>query len=388
MVLVDNLSNGGTERVLLAILPAFNQDSYTITLVSLSGDGTLAAELPGGIKLITLYADAKPTRFYKVALKGIARLYRQARTSEVLIGTCPSTHLLAHLLGKVARRPAVAWVHYVWGGRPLDGAWGRQVKQAYLATKHFIFVSQDSRQRFISGMFNGQLPEGVNAVVIHNPIPPRTLPSTTLPVLETFLAEHPEAKPVLFVGRLVDVKNVFEVIEAIFLVRKKEPDAFLAVMGTGPLLQALKREAHKLASLESSGQAQLPIPPVLFLGEDPNPLPVMTRAGVLAMASKSEAWGLVAVEAMTQGCAVVAYAAPGGLPEMLASVESAPRGKLVSDQTPAGLAASLLSVLGEDQGEMLLAAKAYAEDFKPELIASKWHDYLTGRHSPISSHLT
>jgi glycosyltransferase involved in cell wall biosynthesis len=386
MVLVDSMSNGGTERVLLALLPAFNPDNYTITLVSLSGAGALTAELPESIELIPLYANSTPARFYKIAIKGLVRLYRTARASKVLIGTCPTTHLLAHLLGKVARRPVVAWVHYVWGGRPLDGTWGSKVKQAYRATKNFIFVSEDSRQRFISGMFDGQLPEGVNAAVIHNPIPPRALASTTLPMLETFLAEHPKAKPVLFVGRLVAVKNVSDVIEAIFLVRQEEPDAFLAVIGTGPLVQSLKREAQTLASREVEGSAQKPVPPVLFLGEDHNPLPVMARATVLALASKSEAWGVVAVEAMTQRCAVVAYAAPGGLPEMLTSDPSAPRGKLVTDQTPAGLASALLSVLRNDQGEMLLAAKTYADGFKPGLIANTWHDYLTGQASPIHSH--
>lgn len=117
-----------------------------------------------------------------------------------------------------------------------------------------------------------------------------------------FPQTHPR---ILHVGRIAPEKNTEEVIRAFALVKREIPDALLTVVGDGPVLTDLKREASELRVADS----------VNFMGyKSRSELPqIYADHDLFITASAMETQGLVALEAIATGLPAVgvdAYALP------------------------------------------------------------------------------
>lgn len=109
----------------------------------------------------------------------------------------------------------------------------------------------------------------------------------------------------LFVGRLEKVKGVDVLIKAL-----KNIDAHLTIVGEGTLKDELVRLAVELGINDR----------IKWLGrmENTDVLQVMSKAQVLVLPSLEEPYGVVLIEALSQGCRVVASYV-GGVPEIITS---------------------------------------------------------------------
>lgn len=117
-----------------------------------------------------------------------------------------------------------------------------------------------------------------------------------------FPVSHPR---ILHVGRIAPEKNTEEVIRAFALVKREIPDALLTVVGDGPVLIDLKREASELNVADS----------INFMGyKSRGDLPqIYADHDLFVTASAMETQGLVALEAIATGLpalGVDAYAIP------------------------------------------------------------------------------
>jgi phosphatidylinositol alpha-mannosyltransferase len=143
----------------------------------------------------------------------------------------------------------------------------------------------------------------------------------------------PGGATIAFVGRLDPRKGLEALIDAVPLVAARVPDARLAVVGDGPLRRALEARARRRAP----GR-------VTFTGSVPTP----TLAGyytaadvVCCPATHNESFGLVILEAMACGRAVVATNIPG----YRVLVRDRITGLQVPPNDPSALAAALAEVL-------------------------------------------
>jgi colanic acid/amylovoran biosynthesis glycosyltransferase len=142
---------------------------------------------------------------------------------------------------------------------------------------------------------------------------------------------------IIFVGRLIRLKGVHVLLEALRLLRDQGLDAHLNIAGEGPELAHLEKTA---------GEQSLP---VRFLGrKTPGEIRELLRqAAVLCAPSTTaggqmpEALGLVLLEAQAMGVPVVGTR-NGGIPETL---EDGRTGYLVDQESPAALAAALKTLL-------------------------------------------
>ena len=145
----------------------------------------------------------------------------------------------------------------------------------------------------------------------------------------------------LFVGRLQPVKGPDVAIRAAAEAMRTRPDAVLVVVGgpSGPDGLAYARGLRDLAAAEGVADR------VVFL--DPRPhdeLPwVYSAADVLLMPSRSESFGLAALEAQACGVPVVA-ASVGGLRHV---VENGGTGYLVEGHEPERYAERILRLLAD-----------------------------------------
>ena len=143
-----------------------------------------------------------------------------------------------------------------------------------------------------------------------------------------------------FVGRLTGQKGVDVLLNAFAIVHRALPTARLLLIGDGPQRAAL---AVLAGGLQISAA-------VHFAGWREDARAQMAALNVLAIASRWEGFGLVTLEAMQAGVAVVASRV-SALPEIVLDGET---GLLVPAANAAKLAAALLALLQDPQRAMQL----------------------------------
>jgi glycosyltransferase involved in cell wall biosynthesis len=193
----------------------------------------------------------------------------------------------------------------------------------------------------------------------------------------------PTAEPRLaVVGRLIPIKGHAVLLEAVARARSEVPGLVLEIAGEGPLEPELRATAERLVLRDS----------VSFLGRVAPAGPVLERAAVAVVPSLGEGFGMVALEAMERGRAVIASDV-GGLPEIL---DAGRTGLLVPPGDDAALARAIVELandpartaaLGSAGRERALAE--FSQDRCTDLIEALYRTALeTGgrRRSATSAH--
>lgn len=140
-------------------------------------------------------------------------------------------------------------------------------------------------------------------------------------------AERRDAE-VLFLGRLHRQKNLPLLLKAFAAVARDRPGARLRIVGSGPLGDALRRA---VAASTAAGRIQL----------DPwtdEPRTALQRSALFVLPSRSEGLSNALLEAMVEGCAIIATDVSGvrdALDPTGASAAPVPEGGFL--QLPAGL---------------------------------------------------
>ena len=173
----------------------------------------------------------------------------------------------------------------------------------------------------------------------------------------------------LFVGRLVDVKGLEILLEAMPKVLAKYPSMRLTIAGAGPLERKLRELAGELNITDK----------VDFLGMAPqSKLPSLYQQATLAVfpfvVTKSgiqEGFGLVVVEAMGCACPVIA----GDLPAMNDTIKNGENGLLFPSGNTQALADAIIKLLDDPVLRARLAGegrKSVVQKFDWEVIAGKY----------------
>jgi glycosyltransferase involved in cell wall biosynthesis len=144
---------------------------------------------------------------------------------------------------------------------------------------------------------------------------------------------------IAFAGRLTPRKGVRELLEAVVIVRERAIPLRLSIFGSPPPgREALETEYRHLAARLGLGDI------VTFEGFVPDAVDRLGEFDVLVVPSqRPESFGLVAVEGMAAGCAVVACRNGGGSDEILEHGRSG----LYCGRAPSSIAAAIVR-LAED----------------------------------------
>jgi glycosyltransferase involved in cell wall biosynthesis len=157
---------------------------------------------------------------------------------------------------------------------------------------------------------------------------------------------------VLFVGNLEPRKQVDILLRAVARVREQVPDVRLVVAGSGQSAGVDDQTARLVRLTRELDLSEI----VQFVGhvEDRTLLDYYAAADVFALASSSEAQGIVALEAMACGLPVVATAVGG----LLGTIEGGQTGVLVPAGQPELLAERLCELLRDASLRSQLGAAA------------------------------
>jgi glycosyltransferase involved in cell wall biosynthesis len=186
--------------------------------------------------------------------------------------------------------------------------------------------------------------------VIGNGVPlPERIPTLARSALRARIGVPEDRVCALFVGRLVEQKNVLCLLDAMAtLPATKRP--WLALAGDGPLRARLAAHAEAIGV-----DAQ-----VAFLGERGDATALMQAADFLVLPSHEEGLSNALLEAMAAGCPVIASAV-GGNPEL---IEHGQTGLLFPDDDRAALAVCMSRLVSDPELRQTLSrqARAHAEN--------------------------
>lgn len=137
-------------------------------------------------------------------------------------------------------------------------------------------------------------------------------------VLNNFLADdiRKNSKKIkysyCYLGRLVEGKGIFELLEAHLDVLKFFSDAKLYLIGDGPLIDEIK---IKIARLE------IPAHSISVVGFVENPQDYLSEIEIIILPSKKEGFGRVLIEGMAQGCVAIGTRT-GGIKDIIFDEEN------------------------------------------------------------------
>ena len=339
------LKTGGTEMQTLRLVEALTEGGYhCVTVCYFEYDYPMVQTFEkAGSRVVCLSAYGKrPTgirnvyRFLKTGLKRVVEEYRPkiAHIQYMAPGAIPVT-----VLQRLGVRTIVATLH-------TDADIYRNLRLIHFLQRHcvtaFTCVTEAAERSFFgnSQLFNNDTKlRKHNHFTIHNCLAPDFTPADNV-------GELPHSV-IGIVARLVPIKGVDLVMPAFAKVLEKHPECRLLIVGDGKERTAMERQ-----------QAELGIGPekTEWVGttEHRKLHEYYSRMSLVWMPSRSEGFGLSAIEAMAQGRAVVA-SATGGLCEI---IDDGNDGILFRKGDADDMAAKTIALLDDIQRLQTLSANA------------------------------
>lgn len=281
-----------------------------------------------------------------LALRGEVGRIKRAFAPDIVHLYHLGPDLLFHRLTAAYPAPALVTLHQPFSGDLLaaNAALGRTLREADAIAACSRSVLEDLRARIPLAVSRSHL--------VVNALPPSAVAASPL-------AGGPAV--VLFVGRIVPQKGFDLGLQAFAQILTERPETRLVIAGDGIARAALERQAGELriaGAVAFTGWAAVD-----------RVRELMRAARLVAMPSRYEPFGLVALEAAQMRRPVVGFAVDG-LPEAVANGSS---GILVEPGNVDALAAAMLRLL-EDR---MLAARLGDGGYERARSAASWDAHVT-----------
>lgn len=350
---LPSLEPGGTERNVVNLANAIDQQRYEVLVVLGKKEGEFIKELKPHIAIIDLRAP------YSVGLFFALVMFFRTHKTGIFISAFPRINII-FMAAKLVSGPGGKMIiteHSVFSMLPVIAktAFRRAftrffmpllAKMLYPKADSIICVSRGIAQD-LSKIIGGT----TKINIVYNPIINEIVYQLAdSPVNHPWFFD-PSIPVILAAGRLVACKDYPTLLKAFTEVLKTQP-AHLAILGDGPEREKLERSAVKLGV---SSQ-------IAFLGFQKNPYNYMKKASVFVLSSLQEGFGNVIIEAMACGTPVIATDCPVGPGEIINHGEN---GMLVPMQDSKALAKAIVEVLGDPalRKKFSIAGKVRAQSF-------------------------
>lgn len=304
LIVTDEMEVGGTQRQIVHLARGLRRRGHAVTVLFFRERSFLVDELEReGVACVQV-----PKRG-RIDPGFVLRLAAQVRRlqPDVIHGFAFSGELwsaVAHLQQPGGAR-APALVSSVRGLYEWYRPWQWRLKR-WVAGRSAHVVS-NSREAALYACRQMGLPDHAIDVIYNGAeVPETTMLAQARPAMRTALGLAPEQVAVLFVGRLVALKNVPVLLRALRLLLDRGVGARVLLAGDGPERAAIEQVVQQL-DLEVHVQ---------LLGQRDDVPGLMAAADVVVLPSLREGLSNVVLEGMMSGRAVVASRV-GGTPELI-----------------------------------------------------------------------
>ncbi|MGB6692991.1 MAG: glycosyltransferase family 4 protein [Terracidiphilus sp.] len=298
----------------------------------------------GATVTVTTHAPGPPMQApYKVLRRpSFGELDELARKSDVAWQNNISLNMLPAIFA--ARKPVVV-THQTWITRN-DGSrgWQDRLKRAVLGAVQNVAISK---------AIAASLPR--KSVVIGNPFEPGEFMDR---------GNAFRTRDIVFVGRLVSAKGCDLALRSLAILKVDGLRPSFSIIGDGPEAGALKQLTAELGLNDQ----------VTFLGamREGRGQEVARHKVMVVPSLWAEPFGVVALEGLAAGCAVIASSG-GGLPDAVG-----PCGMLFPNGDAQALAAAMKSLLTDAvlREELLAERDRHLEQFRPEMVARRYLEFF------------
>ncbi len=265
----------------------------------------------------------------------------------------PFVPFLSPIILRLSTSVNIATFH-AYGGFSPSYEFGRRVMGGYAARLHGRIAVSGAAKHFIERYFPGEykvIPNGVDINRFERAVP---------------LARWQDGpRNILFVGRFEPRKGLLDLLKAYRILRKTGCDCRVLVVGSGPLA----REASRYVATRRLGDVE-------FLGRvtDEEKAQLFRTADVyVSPATGGESFGIVLLEAMAAGTAIVASDIHG----YKGVVRRGREALLVPPREPKALAGAIARLLRDDEERTAMAAagRIRAEEFSWPRVTAKVDDF-------------
>lgn len=373
---------GGLARHVHALARHLVQDGHDVVVLCRHAAGTDAETHPTtdrvieGVRVIRVAEDPMHLTFEDdLAAWTLGMGHAMIRAGLALLRTWQPDVVHAHdwlvthpaiALAEAVPAPLVGTIHATEAGRHsgwLSHAINQQIHSVewWLANRTDALITcSAAMRREVSHLFEIPI-EGIS--VIHNGIEERNWQVSRERIRQTRAQHSPEGAPLLlYFGRLEWEKGVQDLLDALPEIRRRYPGTRLVVAGEGRHHSELVAQAEQLRLR----------PAVDFVGHlsDRELRAVLAAADTVALPSRYEPFGIVALEAAAAEAPLVASTV-GGLGELVVHEET---GLAFSPGDVPAIAESVVSVLDDDQAarrRALAAQSRLITDFDWTRIAAE-----------------
>jgi len=335
---ITRLVVGGAQENTLLTVRHLDRTRYEVTLASgpsLGPEGSLEAEVPQDVAFVRIPELVRSPHPFKdpLALQKLYRLMRRGRYHLVHTHTTKAG-ILGRIAARLARIPVV--VHTPHGHAfhgylgPLGTVALRRVEAALARWTDAIVCLTEAERSDHLRLGVGR-PEQFEVIHSGVDLSRFRLPEGPPEAKRQELGLPDRARLVGCVARLVPVKGVQVLLEAVPRIRERVPDAVVVFVGDGELRPHLERRARELG-VDGA---------VRFLGLRRDVAEIVPVFEVAVQPSLNEGMGKAAVEAMAAGKPVVASAVSG----LVDVVQDGHNGVLVPPGDPQALASAIADLL-------------------------------------------
>lgn len=321
-IVVDSLRVGGAQKLVSAF--AAHASSYGIIPVIISlreerAPAVMRAIEAAGVEVLTMSA---PTLFDRARLNRLIDVFQHGKIDLV------QTHLFySNILGTYAAHkagiPAIATLHSITQRK--DGKdWIRQQIEDY-CLRHY------ATRILAVGNMVAQVHEGKHGKRILDVIPngiaqPQPITGTERERLRKEITGNGSKTIIVTVGRFARAKGYEDMIQAFSLLKQKDMDPVLLMVGSGSTFNTIKEQISNQKLSQS----------VILAGERNDVSQLLASSDVYASSSHREGLPLAVLEAMMAGLPVVATSV-GDIPNVVTNET----GVIVPPHQPEMLAAAL-----------------------------------------------
>jgi len=335
-VLMDTKIVSGPARQLAAIIPPLRAAGFDLRVITFHRKGEPASEHARFLSRLEIphvvlqdsgrFDPALPARVSSVLAEWRPAIvqthsYRPTVIAAWLALPKPSWRWIAFFHGTTAENRKVRFYH--WLDRRLLRRANRVV---VMAQSQRVLLEQAGITR-IAVVGNANILQAVSA------------PSTPEYLARLTRASRPRLG---VIGRLSPEKGVDLFLEALHLLQRRGQPFSASVIGDGPERESLLRQAASLGLADR----------VAFLGAQPVLPRTYQELDLLVIPSRSEGFPNVLLEALSEGCPVVA-ASVGGIPEVTGS---SPAVTLVPPESPERLLDGILEAIRTPRSPTVAAA--------------------------------
>ncbi len=265
----------------------------------------------------------------------------------------PFVPFLSPIILRLSTSVNIATFH-AYGGFSPSYEFGSKVMKGEAARLHGRIAVSGAAKHFIDRYFPGEykvIPNGVDVERFQRAVP---------------LARWQDGtRNLLFVGRFEPRKGLVELLKAYRILRKTGCECRLLVVGTGPLGKEARRyvATRRLRGIEFLGRVSDEEKAQLF----------RTADVYISPATGGESFGIVLLEAMAAGTAIVASDIHG----YKGVVRRDREGLLVPPREPKAIAAAIARLLRDDDLRAAIGAagRERAAEFSWERVAAKVDNY-------------